>query len=945
MKILNYFILYVLVTLLLLNLKVVNAQEDVRSIFHKTLSYRGLSEEDITIPISFDKDNSPRNYSKLLLPIVKELMIKPLNSFDFLDSVLKYKDLELQVLVNEMFKLNNYYKDNLLISFINYPDDFDQLKKFLIKFVEDSRKLQNEITKTIKPDELDFLEEHLLSIYSETINIEDRTTNIFQYNIARDSSTKVSKKTLDILSKVENDRIMKLSIHNLKSTYWLFKNLKDLIGNGNSHDTKFYYNKSLKGNFLYYYDKNGTRIAIGDENKNIYNGNFDIIIDLGGDDVYNIEGNKDFSDNFNCIIDLAGNDYYSSNDNFTLAGSVFSSGFIFDKEGDDTYKGANVTLGSAICGIGLLIDESGNDTYYANSFSIGAAAFGVGLLIDKKGNDIYSANTYSQGFGMTEGVGAIIDNTGNDSYLINSLSLDIGRYEDHFVSMCQGYGLGMRPYYAGGIGLIIEGGGNDIYNTDIFGQGGAYWYSLGAIVDNSGHDKYNSYQYAQGSGIHLAVGLLKDFDGWDFYTSNGVSQGCGHDYAFGLLYDVKGNDNYSAYSLSQGAGNANGIGILIDESGKDGYLNKEPNNTRGYGNPRREYGSLGLFLDASGKDFYSVGELDSLLINSSTWGVSLDYYLEDLPSQQSGDDFKVELDLSEDYDLEDYFIMAKTIEPRFSRWSELGKEKLIEDSIGTANLLLSKLKTEDHRETFLMRNLISKITYAISTTFIKKLNEYKANNDILTPKEVSLMAYLFGITKNPIGKDVLLELTYDNDISVRSSALIALGKLNIDSTDVDFINKVSQRLVELANEHSNQKIYNKNIAFAFNNYKEESNIQTLLKLLEYDFFGVRFLAADALKKYDDTYINFLYSENLKQLLLNNQSSFIAFLYSLENLSNDNFKSVIDMILTLEPLENSVKYNMINLLQKKSITSIDNEFTYWSNEIANNLKNNLSIKVK
>jgi hypothetical protein len=55
--------------------------------------------------------------------------------------------------------------------------------------------------------------------------------------------------------------------------------------------------------------------------------------------------------------------------------------------------------------------------------------------------------------------------------------------------MCQGYGLGLRPYYAGGIGLIIEGEGNDIYNTDIFGQGGAYWYSLGAIVDKSGHDK------------------------------------------------------------------------------------------------------------------------------------------------------------------------------------------------------------------------------------------------------------------------------------------------------------------------------------------------------------------------------------------------------------------------------------------------------------------------
>jgi hypothetical protein len=85
--------------------------------------------------------------------------------------------------------------------------------------------------------------------------------------------------------------------------------------------------------------------------------------------------------NFSCIIDLSGNDYYTSNSNYSLAGAVFSSGFIFDKEGDDTYKGKNVTLGSAICGLGVLYDESGNDTYQANQFSIGAASFGIGLLL------------------------------------------------------------------------------------------------------------------------------------------------------------------------------------------------------------------------------------------------------------------------------------------------------------------------------------------------------------------------------------------------------------------------------------------------------------------------------------------------------------------------------------------------------------------------------------
>ena len=937
----NYLRYYAIIFVLLINITSVYAQEDINIILQKTLSYRGLTEKDITIPISFDKENSPRNHSRLLLPVVKDIMINPLKSFEFMDSVLVFKDLDVEKLICELFKLNNYFKEYKPQIFPANPEDFDQLKEYLANLIKSNRRSQTQLIKTINEDELEFLQEHILSIYTETISISNRTTDIFQYNIARDSSIKVSKRTMDILSKISKERIVTNSVYNTMCTYWLYENVEDLI---NNVDKEFYCNKSIKGNLLYEYDEKGIRIAIGDEGKNVYSGNFDIIIDIGGDDVYNIEGNEDFSDNFRCIIDLAGNDYYSSNDNFTLAGSVFSSGFIFDKEGDDTYRGANVSLGSAICGIGLLYDENGNDTYYANSFSIGASAFGLGLLIDKNGNDIYSANTYSQGFGMTEGVGTIIDTDGNDSYLVNSLSLDIGRYEDHYISMCQGYGLGMRPYYAGGIGLIIEGGGNDIYNTDIFGQGGAYWYSLGVIVDKSGHDKYNSYQYAQGSGIHLAIGLLKDLDGWDFYSSNGVSQGCGHDYAFGLLYDVKGNDNYSAYSLSQGAGNANGIGILIDESGRDGYLNKEPNNTRGYGNPRREYGSLGIFLDASGRDFYSEAYLDSLLINKSIWGVSLDYYLEDLPSQKSGEDYKVELDADDYYDLEEYFIMAKTLEPRFSKWSNLGKENLIEDSIGTANLLLSKLNTEDHRETFLMRNLIEKITYAISSTFVKKLNEYKYNKDILTPEEVSLMAYLFGITKNTIGKDVLLELTYDDDLRVRSSALIALGKLDIDSTDVEFIKKVSARLVELAKEHSNRKLYNKNIAFAFNNYIQESSIETLLELLKNEFFGVRFLSADALKKYGDEYFNYISTDVLNSLY-NNNAPFIAFLYSIENLSAENFRNVISLILSLENLDDALKYNLIKILQNKIITTDNNDFKYWMEEISDKLKENLNLKVK
>ncbi len=572
----------------------------------------------------------------------------------------------------------------------------------------------------------------------------------------------------------------------------------------------------------------------------------------------------------------------------------------------------------------------------------------VGLLIDRNGNDVYIANSYSQGFGMTEGVGAIVDNKGNDNYLIDARSLDIGRYEDHYVSMSQGYGLGLRPYYAGGIGLIIEGEGNDFYSTDIFGQGGAYWYALGCIVDKSGHDKYNSYQYAQGAGIHLAVGLLKDYDGWDFYTSDGVSQGCGHDFGFGLLYDVKGNDNYSAYSLSQGAGNANGIGILIDESGRDGYLNKEPGNTRGYGNSRREYGSLGIFLDASGEDFYSVAGMDSVISNSSMWGVMDDYYLKDLPAQVKRESLIrylwTQIKIIQPMN---YFIMAKTIEPRFSQWQEYGFRKLVEDSLNTCEYILKYLDTEDHRPGLVLRNLAFRIGFSMGNFFTEKLQLYNQStgDTIFNQNEVSFICYLFGETRNPAGKVELLNLTYDENIRIKASAVNALGKIKIDSNETSFIDNVASRLSELAEEGSQYKLFNKDIAFAFNNYKIAKNIPVLINLMRNDYFGVRFLAANDLKAFGEEYYKFI-DEDMINNISGNRIWLQSFLNSLSSLSGDNYKNIVNRLLESGISDDDVKgLCLIDALKLKMKTIEDEDFISWSNNIISNIQSKDILKVK
>jgi hypothetical protein len=394
---------------------------------------------------------------------------------------------------------------------------------------------------------------------------------------------------------------------------WLARNKKDLQQIPDSLLRKYFY--SLKTEL--------GAIVVGGRGNDRYEGDFAIIIDFGGDDEYllsNTPGHR-----FQIIIDMGGDDRYIAQTDHCFGAGYLGCGILDDWGGDDTYMAKNYSLGCGIFGTGILIDRAGDDTYIGNIGCQAASSFGVGMLFDYGGLDSYSAALYSQGFAFIMGSSALVDYSGNDRYAVGWKYGDILRYEDHYVSLSQGFGYGLRPYFSGGVGLLVDGAGNDVYQADIFGQGASYWWSLGGLIDYCGNDQYIAYQYAQGNGTHLSLGALIDISGDDLYSAKGVSQGCGHDLAFGLLLDCAGNDQYNAFDLSQGAGSANGVGMLIDLKGDDAYMARVKGNTHGYGNPRREYGSIGLLLDLGGQDFYrGYGADDSYWVTQSKWGIGAD---------------------------------------------------------------------------------------------------------------------------------------------------------------------------------------------------------------------------------------------------------------------------------------------------------------------------------
>lgn len=362
-------------------------------------------------------------------------------------------------------------------------------------------------------------------------------------------------------------------------------------------------------------------IVVGGYGPNRYRGEFVYLIDLGGDDIYELER----TDSPQFIHDLSGNDAYVALTDFSIGSGLFYPAFLVDCAGDDIYSGKSFSLGSGLFSVGALVDRGGNDRYIADTHTQGAGSFGLGLLIDESGSDSYQCALYGQAFGCVRGLGALCDLSGNDTYFAGGKYKDILRYKDHYLSLSQGFAYGFRPRMSGGIAILADSSGHDTYISDIFGQGASYWFAVGLQADYTGNDKYMSFQYAQGAATHLTAALLLDKVGDDFYFSKGVSQGCGHDLASGILIDYLGNDTYQAYDLSQGAGSANGFGWLADYRGDDTYQVRVASNTQGYGNPRRDYGSIGLLMDLMGKDSYiGNGSNQSYWMNDSKWGIGMD---------------------------------------------------------------------------------------------------------------------------------------------------------------------------------------------------------------------------------------------------------------------------------------------------------------------------------
>jgi len=347
-----------------------------------------------------------------------------------------------------------------------------------------------------------------------------------------------------------------------------------------------------------------------------------LIIDTAGDDAYaSCAANRSFGNSVSICIDLDGDDSYRNEDATSPAfgAGVFGYSILIDCAGDDSYETPYVGEGCGVFGTGLLWDGSGNDSYSGFRSLQGCGTFGTGILVDNAGDDSYELYEYGQGYGYTMGCGYLIDSTGDDLYrgLEEPAELSNGGPfgEERFIHFAQGAAFGRRADFtdghgwAGGVGILADGAGDDHYECQVYGQGTGYWYGIGMCVDKEGNDYRHAGWYSLGSSPHFAIGILQDDAGDDRYVLKQMqSIGNGRDWSIGWFEDAEGNDWYQGGIMCFGTGDVNGLGVFWDRSGDDVYMAQTPC----FGQSRMESGAglrdfmltLGLFVDGGGNDTY-----------------------------------------------------------------------------------------------------------------------------------------------------------------------------------------------------------------------------------------------------------------------------------------------------------------------------------------------------
>ncbi|KAA0004601.1 MAG: hypothetical protein FE043_00080 [Thermoplasmata archaeon] len=409
------------------------------------------------------------------------------------------------------------------------PEGLKNAIALLIYAVNDATLSSRDASKALSEEEIDFMEKNnetksdLLSLLRSEIM--GKMTVFPKLDLFSSNSDKLSA----ITHKINSQEMAKESLSLFRAVRYALPEMEKYKGN---------YNGTIIE------DPSGG-IIVGGSGKNEYEGNYSLIIDLGGDDLYKLKG---ASRRAALTLDISGNDTYRGK----VANSFLGINMLIDISGNDLYDGGNYSLSYSCGGLSLLFDLNGNDAYSSGDHSQGSAdAGGMAFLADICGRDSYTAKSFSEGFSNGNSFSALIDISGDDAY--NAVNHSQGSAD------------------AGGMAFLLDFMGNDRYLATKNSQGeGEGWangmkkLSAGVLADFSGNDIYRAEEFSQGFGQTAGAGILADFLGNDAYFSKTSSQACSKFFGIAFLMDINGENSYHSKDFSKGYEYSDGISVMFD---------------------------------------------------------------------------------------------------------------------------------------------------------------------------------------------------------------------------------------------------------------------------------------------------------------------------------------------------------------------------------------------
>jgi hypothetical protein len=234
---------------------------------------------------------------------------------------------------------------------------------------------------------------------------------------------------------------------------------------------------------------------------------------------------------------------------------------------------------------------------------------------------------WAQGFGAPLGFALVENLGGHDHYYCGGLYPNSYKPETPGYEGCgQGVGAGIRQVANGGVGVLLNGGGHNVYEFDYLSHGGGYWCAVGFARDfgpgnkylicrkafNGGERTEQSFQrFGCGWGCHYALGFCFGDGGDDTYEGTIMGTGMAWDCSVGVLCNFGPKIHCEATGgLTQGCGAQGSLGILYhygDDSVYDGY-------GQGYASPSITYhkpsdcgGNFSFLVNYGGNNSYGCG--------------------------------------------------------------------------------------------------------------------------------------------------------------------------------------------------------------------------------------------------------------------------------------------------------------------------------------------------